>query len=814
MPGKRTLELNVAGDASQAVQQTQRLDRATGKLQQQQERAGARLERTGRTLTRTLTPAAAATGAAFAAMSQEADAGLDNIRSKTGAAGERLEGYGDSMRAVKGRVLADMGTIGSALGDLQTLTGAEGDALEELTEHTVKASEAMGEDAAGNAELFGQAMQQWDVPVDRGTELLDGLVGLTQQYGGSLSDLLSNLNEYGPVLKNANLSTEESAELMARLNAEGISFSRISPGLNMAFRRWAEAGKAPREELARVVEQMQEAETSTEALAIASEVFGAEGAQRVVAAARAGALEVGTLGDAMEGTRGKVDDLHADSLNLIDRLQIIKNRAQAAITPFADLGFAISGIALGLGPAITGLGKLHGVMARSQTLKYARGVLATKFAITGLGTAATVAAPGLAVLAVGLFDMWRRSEEARRKIAQLAGELEDSGDPVDFWTEKLNNAIRELPGFGRALQDMGSSTGEMAEALVAGGDEWDTYRQRVLDTGEAGNHAGAILDGMRSRVEAVEGVLSDTGDVSAETGDEMETAAEQTAQLERELDDGAGAARRQADGLKEAEGALREWESALRAQFDPMFAMQDALRSRHQAEQKLNEAIAEHGANSQQASDANLDLASAALDVTAAASQLQQGIDSGTVSVEQSRAQLDAWVQQGLLTQEQADQAKLSFFMLGAEADRLDGRSANVVATATDAATPTLEAVERKVRELDGTKTRIQVLIEEFGFMGMRGMPTYGGTRQHGGPVRPHSLYEVAEDGPEVAAIGGRTWLMTGAEGGTVQPMRGGAQPIIVNVEVQGSVISAERDLLKIVESAARRGVRIAGVTT
>jgi hypothetical protein len=45
------------------------------------------------------------------------------------------------------------------------------------------------------------------------------------------------------------------------------------------------------------------------------------------------------------------------------------------------------------------------------------------------------------------------------------------------------------------------------------------------------------------------------------------------------------------------------------------------------------------------------------------------------------------------------------------------------------------------------------------------------GTRALGGPVRPNSLYEVSEGGnPELLAVGGRTYLMMGAQGGTVLP--------------------------------------------
>jgi len=51
---------------------------------------------------------------------------------------------------------------------------------------------------------------------------------------------------------------------------------------------------------------------------------------------------------------------------------------------------------------------------------------------------------------------------------------------------------------------------------------------------------------------------------------------------------------------------------------------------------------------------------------------------------------------------------------------------------------------------------------------------SYGGGRASGGPVAPNSLYEVNERGPELLSQGGRTYLMTGQQGGTVVPLGSG----------------------------------------
>ncbi|UIN53617.1 phage tail tape measure protein [Pseudomonas kribbensis] len=55
----------------------------------------------------------------------------------------------------------------------------------------------------------------------------------------------------------------------------------------------------------------------------------------------------------------------------------------------------------------------------------------------------------------------------------------------------------------------------------------------------------------------------------------------------------------------------------------------------------------------------------------------------------------------------------------------------------------------------------------------------FSGYRATGGPVAPNSLYEVNELGPELYNEGGRSFLMTGANGGSVTPLTTGGGPAL-----------------------------------
>jgi len=67
----------------------------------------------------------------------------------------------------------------------------------------------------------------------------------------------------------------------------------------------------------------------------------------------------------------------------------------------------------------------------------------------------------------------------------------------------------------------------------------------------------------------------------------------------------------------------------------------------------------------------------------------------------------------------------------------------------------------------------------------------YGGAKASGGPVGAGMFYQVNENGPELLSVGGRDFLMMGANAGRVTPNhmlgRGGGSTINQTFVVQGS---------------------------
>lgn len=294
-------------------------------------------ERVGRNLTKYVTAPILALGGIALAAANDIDSAYKDIQIGTGATGDELDDLKDSFDEVFTNVPNSADEVAGSLAGLNTMTGATGEVLEGLSQNVLDASRMLDENGVESSEAFGRAMAQWNIPAEEGEEHLDKLFVATQEYGIGLGEVSGLLTNYGSVLQNAGFSMDESADLFGRLHSEGINVSRIMPGLNSAFRNWAKEGKDSQKELDKVINSMQEAESETEALAIATDVFGAEGAQRMTTAVRNGALSLDDLGDALNDSQGAISETNDETQTLGDRFGILKNETMAALQPMGEV---------------------------------------------------------------------------------------------------------------------------------------------------------------------------------------------------------------------------------------------------------------------------------------------------------------------------------------------------------------------------------------------------------------------------------------------------------------------------------------------
>ena len=91
----------------------------------------------------------------------------------------------------------------------------------------------------------------------------------------------------------------------------------------------------------------------------------------------------------------------------------------------------------------------------------------------------------------------------------------------------------------------------------------------------------------------------------------------------------------------------------------------------------------------------------------------------------------------------------------------------------SDSQDDVLDPARTLMRRLDNILDRdYQITVKTK--VGAGSGPLLGGGRQHGGPVRAHSMHEVTEGGePELLHTGAKSYLLTGSRSGRVEPIRG-----------------------------------------
>ena len=369
-------------------------------LAQVEKSTAQRLGNVGKTLTKTLTPAALGIGAAVFTASEQINEAFATIRTGTGATGETLEGLQEDFKAVYGSVPADSQTVAAAIAEVNTRLGLSGEALQEVTKTALELADATGGDATDAIKKTVQAMKVFDREGEDAAETMDKFFVVAQDTGITVDELTSQMQTFGPVLRNAGFSMDEATAIFGQLNAEGVDASRVFPGLNAFFRRTAEAGGDMRQSFEEVTSRIQNATSNTEALNIATEAFGAEGAQRLVVAVQNGAFEIDEMVGSLENASGAVLQNAEDTRTATERFAMMRREVgeklagafQSLPGPAQAAAAGLTGAAAAAGPLLTAL---PGIVTATKALNLANlknaATSATATAATIVRTVATVA---------------------------------------------------------------------------------------------------------------------------------------------------------------------------------------------------------------------------------------------------------------------------------------------------------------------------------------------------------------------------------------------------------------------------------------
>ena len=285
-----------------------------------------------------VTAAIGAAGVASLAAFDEVDSGYDTIITKTGAAGELLDGLTQSADKVFSEMPTEMEDVGVAIGEVNTRFGSTGEELENLSKEFIRFASINGTDLNTAIDGVDSVMMKFNVDSSKASEVLGLLTKVGQETGLSMDDLQNTLNTNGAVLKEMGLDLTESTNLLAQFEASGVDSTAALAGLKKAQQNATADGKTMQESLNGTIESIKSASNETEALQIATDLFGKKGAAEMTQAIREGKLSIDDLSTSLSDYGGVVTDTFESTLDPPDQMKIALNNLKLS---GAQLGSSI-----------------------------------------------------------------------------------------------------------------------------------------------------------------------------------------------------------------------------------------------------------------------------------------------------------------------------------------------------------------------------------------------------------------------------------------------------------------------------------------
>ncbi|MBY4965415.1 phage tail tape measure protein [Streptococcus suis] len=377
----------------------------------------------------------------------EIDEGMDVIVTKTGATGATLDEMTDMAKQLATEIPTDFNTAGTAVGLLNTQFDLTGDALKLASTQLIQFSEINGSDVSSSAISAKQAIEAYGLQASDLARILDTVTYISQETGVGVQELMDKAVAGAPQIKSLGLSFDDGVTLMGRFEKAGVDSSAALSSLSKAAVAYAKDGLTLKDGLAGTVEQIKQSTSETEALSLASEVFGSKAAPRMVDAIKRGALTFEDLAGTAKKAAGIVTQTYEGTLDPIDQfttaqnsaklamaeigdaiastlapvLQVLAELLQQVATWFSGLSEPIKQFLVIVGLLVAGFGLLLPVFLSLQAAAMAMGTT-----IVGLLTAAAPIVgivlgviAVIALLVVGIQQLWQHNEGFRTAVMEI-----------------------------------------------------------------------------------------------------------------------------------------------------------------------------------------------------------------------------------------------------------------------------------------------------------------------------------------------------------------------------------------------------------
>ena len=297
------------------------------------------------------------------------------IAAGTGASGANLEGLQDQFALVMKGVPDDAEDVATAVADLNTQLGLQGDELVEASTTMLNASRIMDFDLGKGIMNVSDLMVQFGIDNTKVTETMDKLVVAQQASGVPMARFLNQLVRGGADMQSFGFDMDETIALFAQFETWGIRGSKMVSALRMAqaeLTKEGEDGTIPeienmKEALFKMVIELERTEEGFQQVIKAEEDFGISGGPVMILAANLGFFAFQDLKTAIQETKGETARLTEHFTTGAEKTDTYTNKIKMLIAPYTEI-FAI------LAPLIAGLTALTVAMAALTAISVMLGV--------------------------------------------------------------------------------------------------------------------------------------------------------------------------------------------------------------------------------------------------------------------------------------------------------------------------------------------------------------------------------------------------------------------------------------------------------
>lgn len=286
-------------------------------LKKKLDTVGDGLEKAGSVISKGSAAGAAVLAGSIASF-KDLDNGYDIIVKKTGATNEKFDSLKKTADELFSGSTFDMTAIGNAVGEINTRFGFTDEKLKSVSESYLQFAKINDADVSDSVSKTARIMQAWNISSENIPDLLGMITAKSQETGVSADALMNKVLDNNSTFKEMDLSLEESISLMAQFERNGVNDSTALMALKTAVKNSAKEGEGLSDVLRKNVSDIKNAKTDTEALQIATSLFGTRGAAEMANAIKEGRINFDDLSGSMSNYKSTVKDTYEGTLDPLE----------------------------------------------------------------------------------------------------------------------------------------------------------------------------------------------------------------------------------------------------------------------------------------------------------------------------------------------------------------------------------------------------------------------------------------------------------------------------------------------------------------